>query len=106
MEFLTPEVVANLLDRSWTGWQVVMTFIILRWVYQNRKAKKNGAAANSNGNTRRINDMLPGNPGHSMYEVINNRLDDVQHRLERCENKEDQLFRCVARIEGHLKIHD
>jgi hypothetical protein len=57
MDFLTPE----LLDR---GWQGLVSVIVLRWLYQSRKVRRNNAKANGNGKNRRLGDAVPGNPGN------------------------------------------
>jgi hypothetical protein len=83
MDFITPELITGLIEKAWQGGITVM---ILRWVYLARKAKKNG-----NGQFKRLTDVLPGNPGHSPYEIINDRLDGFEHRIKRTEDEVKQL---------------
>lgn len=85
-------------------WMGILSWQIIRWKRRETVAKKNGKGANGNGKIRRITDKLPGNPGHSPYEVIMERFESVEHRVEKNENALNGVSVCVARIEGHLSI--
>jgi len=88
------------------GWMGFLSWQIIRWKRREQIAKKNGAAANGNGKSRRMTDALPGNPGHTIYEAITTRLDGFGHRIEKNEAAINGLAVGIARIEGQLNIHD
>ena len=102
------EIINAIKELGSTGVLAFVTVQVVRWMLIQRKAKKNGNAANGNGQNRRLTDAQPGNPGHSLFDVLDAKIDDLDtnHAAFKKEVREDvkKLFKCVSHIEGVLEI--
>jgi hypothetical protein len=102
------EIINAIKDLGGLAWMGAITWMVLRWRFKEAKAVKSEKYANGNGLNRRLTDKVPGNPGHSLFEVLDSKLDelDYNHTAFKKEAREDikKLFKCVSHIEGVLEI--
>ena len=102
------EIINAIKDLGGLAWMGAITWMVLRWRFKEARATKNGKNANGNGLNRRLTDKVPGNPGHSLFDVLDEKIGDLDnnHAAFKKEVREDvkKLFKCVSHIEGVLEI--